>query len=74
MAGDKAKRGKPNCSRINVNEDYKKAYWKYELGVSGQQARRRSVQSPPDGHGREEVPQRQRLSTLSRRQAQAAAR
>jgi hypothetical protein len=36
MADDKTKRGKPDRSRININ-DYEKTYWKEELGVSGQQ-------------------------------------
>jgi hypothetical protein len=37
MADDKSKRGKPDRSRINVQEDYEFQYWTEELDVSGQQ-------------------------------------
>ena len=37
MPDDLKKRGKPDRSRINVNEDWEKEYWKKALKVSGQQ-------------------------------------
>ncbi len=37
MADDKTKRGKPDRTRININEDYEKQHWKKALDVSGQQ-------------------------------------
>jgi hypothetical protein len=36
MADNLKKRGKPDRSRINVNERWEFDYWKEELGVSGQ--------------------------------------
>jgi hypothetical protein len=36
MADDKSKRGKPDRTRINVNERYEFDYWKKTLHVSGQ--------------------------------------
>ena len=34
MADDKAKRGQPDRSRINMSEDYEVRYWTKHLGVS----------------------------------------
>lgn len=34
MGDDKSKRGAPDRSRINLNEDYEVKYWTKELGVS----------------------------------------
>jgi hypothetical protein len=34
MADDKTKRGKPDRSKINMNEDYEVKYWAKELGVT----------------------------------------
>ena len=36
MADDRRKRGQPDRSTINMNEDYEKEYWKKKFGVSGQ--------------------------------------
>ena len=34
MADDKTKRGQPDRSKINMNEDYEVKYWAKELGVT----------------------------------------
>ena len=39
MADDKTKRGTPDRSRINVNEEYEIRYWTKELGVSAERLR-----------------------------------
>jgi hypothetical protein len=36
MADDRKKRGEPDRSTINLNEDYEKEYWKKKFRVSGQ--------------------------------------
>ena len=36
MADDRKKRGEPDRSTINMNEDYEKEYWKKKFKVSGQ--------------------------------------
>lgn len=36
MADDKKKKDYRDATRININEDYEKAYWKKTLDVSGQ--------------------------------------
>ncbi|MGY3409534.1 hypothetical protein ACVWZV_005647 [Bradyrhizobium sp. GM5.1] len=36
MADDKTKKDYRDRSRININEDYEKEYWKKRFGVSGQ--------------------------------------
>jgi hypothetical protein len=36
MADDRKKRGEPDRSTINLNEDYEKDYWKKKFKVSGQ--------------------------------------
>jgi hypothetical protein len=36
MADDRKKRGEPDRSTINLNEDYEKEYWKKKFKVSGQ--------------------------------------
>lgn len=40
MPDNKAKRGKPDRTRINVNEKYELAYWSGRLGVSPAELRR----------------------------------
>ncbi|MCP3476726.1 DUF3606 domain-containing protein [Bradyrhizobium sp. CCGUVB1N3] len=37
MADDLKKRGNPDRSRINLNEEWEREYWKKQLNVSGQQ-------------------------------------
>ena len=36
MADNRKKRGEPDRSTINMNEDYEKEYWKKKFRVSGQ--------------------------------------
>ena len=36
MTDDKKKKDYRDATRININEDYEKAYWKKTLDVSGQ--------------------------------------
>jgi hypothetical protein len=36
MADDRKKKDYRDATRINLNEDYEKAYWKKTLDVSGQ--------------------------------------
>jgi hypothetical protein len=36
MADDKKKKDYRDATRININEDYEKTYWKKTLDVSGQ--------------------------------------
>jgi hypothetical protein len=36
MADNRKKRGQPDRSTINLNEDYEKEYWKKKFNVSGQ--------------------------------------
>jgi hypothetical protein len=44
MADDTSRRGPPDPSRINVNQDWELRYWSRELGVSEEELRR-AVQS-----------------------------
>jgi uncharacterized protein DUF3606 len=37
MADDKTKRGEPDRSRINLNEDYEVTYWTEKFGVTKEQ-------------------------------------
>ena len=45
MADNRKKRGEPDRSTINMNEDYEKEYWKKKFRVSGQALPARSAQS-----------------------------
>ena len=40
MTDDKTKRGQPDRSKINMNEDYEVKYWTKHLGVSQEELTR----------------------------------
>lgn len=40
MADDLGERGRPDCDRINVNEDYELRDWAKKFGVSPEEVRR----------------------------------
>jgi len=45
MADDKTNVGKPDCGRVNVNEDYELRDWSQKLGVAPEALKEGSVSS-----------------------------
>ena len=61
MADDRAKRGKPDRSKINMSEDYEVKYWARQLGVT-----RAELERTVDKVGNAAAAVRKELGDLSR--------